>query len=103
MNSASEVSVTAQGRESWLPLLQLAATEVFEIMLGAKLEPVTEASSLPACEITSMVGLAGQLCGVLTLRCSFGRLLSWPQRCSVWNRKKPIRSFGTLRAKSATW
>ena len=32
MNSASEVSVAAQGRESWLPLLQLAATEVFEIL-----------------------------------------------------------------------
>jgi chemotaxis protein CheX len=71
MNSASEVSVAAQGRESWLPLLQLAATEVFEIMLGTRLEPVTEMSPLPACEITSMVGLAGRLCGVLTLRCGF--------------------------------
>jgi chemotaxis protein CheX len=71
MNSASEVSLGAQGRESWLPLLQLAATEVFEIMLGAKLEPLAEASTLPACEITAMVGLAGQLCGVFTLRCSF--------------------------------
>jgi chemotaxis protein CheX len=44
---------------------------VFEIMLGTKLEPVTEMSALPACEITSMVGLAGQLRSVLTLRCGF--------------------------------
>ena len=70
MNSAHELLAT-QSREGWLPLLQLSAAEVFEIMLGTKLEPVTEASSFPPCEITSMVGLAGQLCGVLTLRCSF--------------------------------
>ena len=71
MNSPTETSAAAQGRERWLPLLQLAATEVFEIMLGVKLEPVTEATTVPVCEITSMVGLAGQLCGVLTLRCGF--------------------------------
>jgi chemotaxis protein CheX len=71
MNSAHELSSATQSREGWLPLLQLAAVEVFEIMLGTKLEPVTEPSTIPPCEITSMVGLAGQLCGVLTLRCSF--------------------------------
>jgi chemotaxis protein CheX len=27
---------------------------------------------LPASEITAMVGLAGQLCGVMTLRCTIG-------------------------------
>jgi len=70
MKSASDVSTTGQGRETWLPLLQIASEEVFDIMLGAKLEPLAEASSLPPSEITSMVGLAGQLCGVLTLRCT---------------------------------
>jgi len=36
----------------------------------AKLEPLTGAQSVPASEITAMVGWAGQLCGVMTLRCT---------------------------------
>lgn len=54
--------------ESWRPFLELAAREVFEIMLGCKLEPRTDNSD-PAFEFTAMVGLAGQLCGLMTLRC----------------------------------
>ena len=55
--------------EAWMPQLELAAREVFEIMLGSKLEPQSDpVTSSP--EITAMVGLAGQLCGLLTLRCS---------------------------------
>jgi chemotaxis protein CheX len=71
MNPASDFSSATSGRETWLPLLQLAAEEVFEIMLGVKLEPLTEPRQLASTEITSMVGLAGQLCGMLTLRCTF--------------------------------
>lgn len=70
MKSAADL-FTNQNRESWLPLLQLATEEVFEIMLGTQLEAVTEIQSEQPYEITAMVGLAGQLCGVLTLRCSF--------------------------------
>lgn len=46
----------------------MAAREVFELMLGCKLTPpqVPPESDLP---ITSMVGLAGKLCGVLCVRC----------------------------------
>ncbi len=69
MNLASESSTLRENRESWLPLLQLAAQEVFEIMLGCKLEAVPE-QEFERAEITSMVGLAGQVCGVFTLRCS---------------------------------
>jgi len=58
-----------ENRESWLPMLQLATQEVFEIMLGCKLEPVPDGEESPT-EITSMVGLAGHLCGVFTLRCN---------------------------------
>jgi CheY-specific phosphatase CheX len=47
------------------------AGEVFEIMLGSRLQPVVEPQTMKPSEITSMVGLAGQLCGVLTPRCSF--------------------------------
>ena len=52
-----------------MPQLELATREVFDIMLGSKLEvPREPCVSNP--EITTMVGLAGQLCGLLTLRCS---------------------------------
>jgi len=71
MKPAGEMSSTHQSRETWLPLLQLATEEVFDIMLGSKLEPVAEAPAARPSGITSMVGLAGQLCGVLTLCCSF--------------------------------
>ena len=69
MRTANELNSPKATPESWLPLLELAAREVFEIMLGCKLELQSEPPS--ACgEITAMVGLAGQLCGLLTLRCS---------------------------------
>jgi chemotaxis protein CheX len=55
--------------EGWLPLLELASREVFEIMLGCKLEVQPDLGPV-ACEFTAMVGLAGQLCGVLTLQCT---------------------------------
>jgi chemotaxis protein CheX len=69
MNVSSDHSISHENRESWLPLLQLAAQEVFEIMLGSKLELAPDHEATPS-DITSMVGLAGQLCGVFTLRCN---------------------------------
>ncbi|MBV8049758.1 MAG: chemotaxis protein CheX [Acidobacteriaceae bacterium] len=54
---------------SWGPMLELALREVFEIMLACKLEP-QDAPVSGASDFTAMVGLAGQLCGLLTLRCS---------------------------------
>lgn len=69
MKPANEMLFSSEARQSWLPLLQVAAEEVFEIMLGTKLEAAAEGQTTSS-EITSMVGLAGQLCGVLTLRCS---------------------------------
>jgi len=57
-------------REAWLPLLELAAREVFEIMLGCELEMADEPTDAAPSGFTGMVGLAGQLCGVLTMRCT---------------------------------
>jgi len=57
-------------RECWLPALQLAMSEVFELMLACRLEVPADPPVTQGLEITSMVGLAGQLCGILTLRCS---------------------------------
>ena len=69
MKTVNEITQPNGIPENWQPFLELAAREVFEIMLGCKLEmrdPVSPATA----EITAMVGLAGQLCGLLTLRCS---------------------------------
>jgi chemotaxis protein CheX len=54
--------------EGWNSLLELATREVFELMLGSELDAPDEAELLNP-EVTAMVGLAGQLCGVLSVRC----------------------------------
>jgi chemotaxis protein CheX len=69
MSSPNQTISQKSVPEGWLPLLELAAREVFEIMLGCKLEVQSEAGAA-AFEFTAMVGLAGQLCGVLTLQSS---------------------------------
>jgi len=57
------------GHETWLPLLEMSAREVFELMLGCQLTlPAAAEEATP--EVTAMVGLAGQLCGVLSVRCA---------------------------------
>jgi chemotaxis protein CheX len=68
MNQSSFSS--AKERECWLPTLQLATQEVFDLMLATPLRVVEDLPSAPVLDITSMVGLAGQLCGVLSVRCS---------------------------------
>jgi CheY-specific phosphatase CheX len=55
--------------EDWIPCLELAAREVFELMLGCQLT-TPEVAAEKAHKVTAMVGLAGQLCGVMTIRCS---------------------------------
>ena len=68
MKSANEM-LTANGHhEGWLTLLEVAAQEVFELMLSSHLT-IPATAEEPVGEITSMVGLAGQLCGVLSVRC----------------------------------
>jgi chemotaxis protein CheX len=46
----------------------MATREVFELMLGCQLT-IPAAAEEPIPEVTAMVGLAGQLCGVLSVRC----------------------------------
>ena len=62
-------SLSAGGRyEDWVPLMELATREVFDMMLGSQLvKPgIGEGDTFDA---TSMVGLAGKLCGILTCSC----------------------------------
>jgi chemotaxis protein CheX len=68
--SASYLKSLGTDREGWLPTLQLSAREVFDLMLGCRLEVPAEVPGAEALEITSMVGMAGKLCGVMSLRCS---------------------------------
>jgi chemotaxis protein CheX len=68
MKSANELIAENGIPENWLPLLELSIREVFEIMLGSKLEPAPDGKGRT--EFTAMVGLAGQLCGVLTFKCT---------------------------------
>jgi chemotaxis protein CheX len=69
MKTGNEITASDKVPENWSPLLELAAREVFEIMLGCKLETQNDAAPVSG-DFTAMVGLAGQLCGLLSLRCS---------------------------------
>jgi hypothetical protein len=68
MSARMSVAVRAQ-QENWLPILELAVQEVFEIMVGCRLEPAAGSEQKAASEVTAMVGLAGELCGILTMGC----------------------------------
>jgi chemotaxis protein CheX len=69
MKSVSELLGDRHSHATWIPLLEVAAREVFDLMLASQLT-VSEAAEETALDITSMVGLAGQLCGMLSVRCN---------------------------------
>jgi chemotaxis protein CheX len=56
--------------ENWQPILELAVEEVFEIMVGCRVKPAPKPAHDTHGEFTAMIGLAGSLCGVLTVCCS---------------------------------
>jgi chemotaxis protein CheX len=60
----------AVDRTDWAPQLSLAAQEVFEMMVGTKLALCPNPEPMLVAEFTAMVGMAGEICGVLTIRCS---------------------------------
>ncbi len=72
MNPAleSKVQNSVHPDSSWLLLLEVGAKEVFQIMLQTELAALPNAAELaPAGNVTAMVGLAGALCGVMSIRC----------------------------------
>jgi chemotaxis protein CheX len=69
MKSDNEIAASGLNSENWTPLLELATREVFEIMLGSNLEKPEATEDVPL-EFMAMVGLAGELRGVLALRCT---------------------------------
>jgi len=70
MKSADELLSTHSGHQKWTPLLDVAIREVFELMLGQQLTVSGERAEHQQPAITAMVGLAGQVCGVMSIRCS---------------------------------
>jgi chemotaxis protein CheX len=77
--SANPTLAPSEGREGWNTILQQAAQEVFQLMLSSPLTMPTDTVADDGLEIVSMVGLAGQLCGIISIRCSIksaGRMAS---------------------------
>jgi len=60
----------AFNRAVWAPLLDFSVREVFDIMLSTTLQVHASAANDKEGEFTALVGLAGSLCGVLSIRCS---------------------------------
>jgi len=60
----------ASREENWLPILERATQEVFEIMLGCQVTLAEPCEHKVASGFTAIVGLAGALCGVVTVCCS---------------------------------
>ena len=69
MSPLNEALATSHRHDNWTPLLEVAAREVFELMLGCHLAEWA-AEQDATLDITAMVGLAGQVCGLLSLRCN---------------------------------
>jgi chemotaxis protein CheX len=72
MNPALDQRVQNSVRpdSSWALLLEVGAKEVFQIMLQSELKNLPQAEDQTVSgDVTAMVGLAGALCGVMTIRC----------------------------------
>jgi chemotaxis protein CheX len=61
---------TVQFDPAWKSILECAALEVFEMMAGVRLTLVSDTSGAAQGEQTAMVGMAGALCGMMTIQCS---------------------------------
>jgi chemotaxis protein CheX len=66
----TKVQNSVRPDSSWTMLLEVGAKEVFQIMLQSELtnQPSGEEGAISG-DVTAMVGLAGALCGVLSIRC----------------------------------
>ncbi|PSH03176.1 MAG: hypothetical protein CXZ00_13485 [Acidobacteria bacterium] len=64
------ISAATFDRAIWTPLLELSAREVFEIMLYTRLPLFGASAEKHVGEFTALVGLAGSLCGVISIRCT---------------------------------
>jgi chemotaxis protein CheX len=70
MNAPNAALSPTSKRDGWPSTLQLATQEVFSLMLGCQLTVPTVPPAEQGLDLTGMVGLAGLLCGMMTMRCS---------------------------------
>lgn len=61
---------TSSPFEHWRSLLQDAVKEVFSMMVGAEVIVTETEPAVQTADVTGMVGLAGALCGVMSVRCT---------------------------------
>jgi len=73
-------SATAEPTSGWTTALEAATREVFEVMLGIPLHAVSDAEPPLVADLTVMVGLSGQLRGVLSLHCTAESACLWVSR-----------------------
>jgi len=67
---STDTSLIVRSREeNWQPVLELAIEEVFEIMVGTRVRPVPKSAAPPSGGYSAMVGIAGGLCGILSVTC----------------------------------
>jgi chemotaxis protein CheX len=67
MTAATNLSVVKPS-SAWINYVHDSLHEVFAIMLGMKVTPSEEGEVVPG--LTAIVGLAGSLCGLFSIRCS---------------------------------
>jgi len=65
----NESPLPAKMDAHWRGILECAAIEVFSMMAGAELKPLEEQPAEVHGDQTAMVGLAGALCGMISVRC----------------------------------
>jgi chemotaxis protein CheX len=72
MNQRSNSSTTPaiHPHRPWDKHMEDATAEVFEMMVGGPIELMADAGTVAKGDITGMIGLAGALCGVLSIRCT---------------------------------
>ena len=70
MKSATEIIATSGTHENWISLIEVSAREVFELMLSSRLTLPESSPDPSSLGMTAMVGLAGQLCGLISVRCN---------------------------------
>jgi CheY-specific phosphatase CheX len=69
MTISQAIAPAVRSEKELFALLEVASTEVSRMMAGSELERTNDARWKGA-ELTAMVGLAGDLCGLLSVPCS---------------------------------
>lgn len=57
-------------QSEWAEILREVAVEAFETMVGVTVTVSKDVEALILAEVTGMVGIAGQVCAVFSMRCS---------------------------------